>query len=182
MFSKMVSSKDKKLEAQIEGMQVLARKLEPFLPRLTPVVLHRYSSTEKLLLESLLFRAMRFSVIPGNEVVLSQCISAIPSHFYIPERIELKDPYVFTPLVGQILSCLWQVRDSDIITETLGNSLRQLNILSEHDHLIFATRLRLDFSLSQASYMQHPYKVDYTNLSSQTSVFNFTFDITKAEF
>ena len=49
----MVTSKDKQLEFQIEGMQVLARKLEPFLPRLNPVVLHRYSSTEKLLLESL---------------------------------------------------------------------------------------------------------------------------------
>ena len=178
----MVTSKDKQLELQIEGMQVLARKLEPFLPRLTPVVLHRYSSTEKLLLESLLFRAMRFSVIPGNEAVLSQCIRAIPSHFSIPEQIEFSEPYVFSPLVGEILSCLWQVGDASVITETLGTALYQLKILSEHDHLIFASRLRLDFGDSKATYMQHPYKVDYANLSSEAGVFKYTFDISKAEF
>ena len=132
-----MNSDDKKLDLQIQGMEALVRKLEPFLPRLSPASLHQYSSTEKLFLESLLFRAMRFSVIPGNEVVLSQCLRAIPRQFCLPETIDFREPYVFVPLIGELLCCVWQLDEPVIVTESLGNALSHLRILSEHDQLIF---------------------------------------------
>ncbi|MEE2924383.1 MAG: hypothetical protein VX619_06325 [bacterium] len=178
----MMDSENKKLDLQIEGMKALVRKLEPFLPRLSPAVLHQYSATEKLLLESLLFRAMRFSVIPGNEIVVSQCIRAIPSHFFLPDPIDLREPYVFVPLIGELLCCVWQLGETKLVTEILGNALSNLKILSEHDQLIFGTRLRLDFSAGAASYMQHPYKVDYAQLSTANTKFDYNFELSKAEF
>ena len=177
-----MNSDDKKLHLQIEGMEALARKLEPFLPRLSPAVLHQYSSTEKLFLESVLFRAMRFSVIPGNEVVLSQCLKAIPRQFCLPETINFQEPYVFVPLVGELLCCIWKLDEVSVVTESLGNALSHLKILSEHDQFIFSTRLRLNFDADSASYMQHPYKVDYVNLARKTNEFNYKFVLSKAEF
>ncbi len=178
----MSTNENKQLNLQIEGIEALVRKLEPFLPRLSPAILHQYSSTEKLLLESLLFRAMRFSVIPGNEVVLSQCINSVPKHFYLPEKLDFREPYVFVPIIGELLCCLWQLNDANLVTEGLRNALSHLKILSEHDQLIFESRLRLDFASSTASYMQHPYKVDYAKLSTETNKFNYVFELIKAEF
>lgn len=178
----MMNNDDKKLDLQIEGIEALARKLEPFLPRLSPAAMYQYSSTEKLFLESLLFRAMRFSVIPGNEVVLSQCLRAIPRQFCLPENLNFKEPFVFVPLVGELLSCVWQLGKNDLIIESLGDALTNLKMLSEHDQLIFETRLRLDLKAGLATYLQHPFRVDYTNLAPKTNGFNYSFELSKAEF
>ena len=74
----MVTIKDKQLELQIEGMQVLARKLEPFLPRLTPVVTSisqgcplpgsGYGNAETGILH-----AQRFSVVIGSNFFAADC-------------------------------------------------------------------------------------------------------------
>lgn len=173
---------DRKLRLQIEGMRAVARKIEPFLPKLNPAILHQYSSSERPLLNSLLFRALRFASIPGNEVVFSRCLKALPSSFMLPDKVSCKEPYIFIPVVGELLNHLWHLDDSALITETLGTALGQLGILSDHDRSFFDSRLILDFSGSTAVYMQHPFKTQFSIKPDHQDDLPYNYQLSKVEF
>ena len=94
--------------------------------------------------------------------------SAIPSHFFIPDPIDLRESYVFVPLIGELLCCVWQLGETKLVTEILGNALSNLKILSEHDQLIFGTRLRIDFSAVQRVICNIPTKSITRNFLRRT--------------
>lgn len=172
----------KELAMQIEGMQALTRKIEPLLPRLTTSKMYQYSDVEKAQLNSVLFRTLRFATISGNDVIFYRCLKAVPNHFLLPETIDFKEPYVFVPVVGELLAHLWQFTDNSLITEALGVALAQLGILSEHDKVIFDSRLILNISERTAVYMQHPYKVKFNILPIVHQKRPFDFEVSRVEF
>ena len=172
----------KELANQIEGMKALARKLEPLLPILTTGKLYQYSDVEKAKLNSVLFRSLRFALIPGNDVAFYRCLKSVPSDFLLPTTIDYKEPYVFVPLIGELLAHLWKFNDNTLICEALKIALAQLDILSEHDQIIFESRLVLNIIEHKAVYMQHPYKVNFTILPITNEKLPYDFQVSRVEF